>query len=108
MKWMNFGEKGRLLASMSVSRMINAYRNPKKLEFQSILIIKPDEIGDMCYSTHVFQMVKKQYPASKISLICKSYGQALLNSDKNIDTFYFNDTSNTISSSLQTTDELKK
>ena len=36
------------------------------------------------------------------------YGLSPINSDKNIDTFYFNDTSDTISSSLQTNDELKK
>lgn len=74
-----------MLASMTVSRAINAYRNPAKLDFERILFIRMDEIGDMIYSTHIFEMVRKQFPKAKITLLCKSYGKALLKSDRNID-----------------------
>ena len=82
---MNFKIKGVYLASMTVSRIINAYRDPSKLQYQRILVIKEDEIGDMCYSTHVFQMLRRQFPDAKITLICKSYGKALIKSTTDID-----------------------
>ena len=85
MKWMNYGEKAKLLASMMASRLLNAYQNPLKIPFQHILFIRLDEIGDLCNTTHVFRMIRRQYPQAKTTLLCKSYGKELLASNLDID-----------------------
>jgi ADP-heptose:LPS heptosyltransferase len=84
MKWINMGEKVKLLASMMTSRLINSFRNPANLDYQNILCIKDDEIGDVCYSLHIFKMLKKQFPQSSITVLCKSYSAPLLKSDPSI------------------------
>ena len=81
MKWINFTEKSKLVLSMATSRLINSFRNPSLLTYSNILCIKDDEIGDMCYSLHVFEMLRKQYPEAKITLLCKSYCLPLVSAD---------------------------
>lgn len=85
---MNFKEKRVLMASVIASKLINGYRNPSKMQYQRILFIKQDEIGDVCYSTHVFRMIRLQYPKAEISLLCKTYGKELLKASPDIDRFY--------------------
>jgi ADP-heptose:LPS heptosyltransferase len=85
LKGINITEKTRLTLSMLVSRMINAMRNPALISYQTILCIKDDEIGDMCYATPVFEMLRKQYPSAIITLICKPFNKAFLHADRNID-----------------------
>ncbi len=84
MKWINFNEKTKLVASMLTSRLINAYRNPSLLNYRNILCIKDDEIGDMCYSLHVFKMLRNQYPEAEITVFCKPYCVPLLKSDPSV------------------------
>lgn len=63
---------------MVTSRLINGYGSHSQLRFNNILCIKDDEIGDMCYSLHVFQMLRNQYPDAVITVFCKSYCVSLL------------------------------
>lgn len=44
-----------------------------------ILCIRRDEIGDMCYTLHVFDMLRAQYPEAEITLLCKPFAITLLN-----------------------------
>ena len=41
------------------------------MDFTNILFIRMDEIGDMCYSMHVFKLIKERYPQAKLTLWCK-------------------------------------
>ncbi len=72
-------------ASAIISQLINSGRNPQKLSFKNILFIKDDEIGDLCYSIPVFAMIKKQYPESKTTLLCKPFAKDLVKADQNLD-----------------------
>lgn len=56
-----------------------------KKSLKEILIIKLDEIGDMAVSTHVFQLLKNEFPEAKITLVCKSFLVPLIKSDPNLD-----------------------
>ena len=84
MKLINFREKSTLVASMLTSRLINSFRNPSLLKYHNILCIKDDEIGDMCYSLHVFKMLRNQYPDANITVLCKPYSVPLLQSDPSV------------------------
>jgi ADP-heptose:LPS heptosyltransferase len=86
MKWINWKEKSKLVASMITSRLINSFRNPSLLSYSNILVIKNDEIGDMCYSLHVFAMLRKQYPNARMTVFCKAYALPLLSADPSINT----------------------
>ncbi len=68
-------------SSIICSKWINKNKDPKKLEYKSILIIKLDEIGDVVNSLHVFELLKKEYPASQITLWCKPFIAPLVKSD---------------------------
>ncbi len=52
---------------------------------KKIIIVKWDEIGDMATSTHVFEILRKNYPESEITLLCKPFVKSLIACDKNID-----------------------
>ncbi len=73
------------LASMLLSKTINGTKDLSAIKPQHILCIKQDEIGDMCYSLHVFDMLKKQFPDAKVSLLCKPFAITLLNNNPHID-----------------------
>lgn len=51
-----------------------------------ILVIREDEIGDMCYSLHVFEMLARQYPHAQVTLLCKSFVQSLVMGNPHIHT----------------------
>jgi len=72
-------------ASAIITQLINSGRNPKKLLFETVLFIKDDEIGDLCYSIPVFAMMRKQYPMAKMTLLCKPFAKGLVEADPNID-----------------------
>jgi ADP-heptose:LPS heptosyltransferase len=71
MNYLQYLDKFQYLLSIGLSRFINRNKNPKHLTFQSILFIRMDEIGDMCYSLHVFKIIKDQYPNAHLTLWCK-------------------------------------
>ncbi|MFM7015320.1 MAG: glycosyltransferase family 9 protein [Bacteroidota bacterium] len=73
------------VASILLSKLINRRKKLEKLKIESVLVIRQDEIGDMCYSTHAFSLLKKQYPNAKITVWCKPAAAALIQHDPNID-----------------------
>lgn len=78
-------EKLVYFSSSVLSRIINGKKDLRALTFKNILCIKLDEIGDLCYTLHVFGMLKKQYPQSNITLLCKPFAASLTRNDPNID-----------------------
>jgi len=70
--------------SLVLTTFINGKKDISKLTPAHILCIKEDEIGDMCYTMHVFDMLKRQFPLAKISLLCKPASVTLLNNNSAI------------------------
>lgn len=57
-------------------------------DFSKILVVKWDEIGDMATATHVFELLRKQYPYAVIDVLCKPFVKGLIINDPNINTIY--------------------
>lgn len=74
-----FPEKTVYLASLLLSKVINRNKPLHAISPKKILVIKLDEIGDMCYALHVFDMLKAQFPATETTLLCKPFAVSLLN-----------------------------
>ncbi len=72
-------------AGILCSKWINLFKRPQKLNFQSILVVKLDEIGDMVNALHVFDLLKQSYPHAGITVWCKPFNRSLLQSDPSID-----------------------
>ncbi len=70
---------------MLLTTMINRNKDVRSFSFQNILCTREDEIGDLCYSLHVFKSLKKQFPDAKITLLCKPFAIPLVKNDPNID-----------------------
>jgi ADP-heptose:LPS heptosyltransferase len=87
MKWKIFTwkEKAIYASSMLLSKFINANKNFSQQQPNRILCIKLDEIGDLCYSLHVFQLLKQSHPQAEITLLCKPFAVSLVAKDPNID-----------------------
>ena len=81
----NYQEKLIYGSSFLLSRLINGNKSLKEIPVQNILVVKLDEIGDLCYSLHVFDALKLKYPNSKITLLCKSFCNALVEAHPSID-----------------------
>lgn len=79
-----FPDKVIYLASIALSKLINRGKNPKSIAFNNILVIRQDEIGDMCYSVHIFKLLRDQYPNSKITVWCKPAATGIIKHDGNI------------------------
>ena len=77
----NWREKLVYLFSMLLSKSINSNKDIHAIDPKHILCIRQDEIGDMCYTLHVFEMLKKQFPHSKVTLLCKPFAITLLNNN---------------------------
>lgn len=73
------------ITSILCSKLINRRKDPLKLEYYRILIIKLDEIGDVVNSMHVFELLKAEYPNSEITLWCKSFIPTLISANPYID-----------------------
>jgi heptosyltransferase-2 len=86
-------EKLIYFTSMLLSKTINGKKDISAYKPQHILCIKQDEIGDVCYSLHVFDMLRRQFPEAKITLLCKPFAITLLNNNPAIThlTSNFND-----------------
>ena len=72
--------------SSLVSRLINGKKELRDISYKKILCIKLDEIGDLCYSVHVFSMLKKQFPEAEITLLCKPFAVSLTQFDSSLNT----------------------
>jgi ADP-heptose:LPS heptosyltransferase len=70
---------------MMISKFINGNKNARKLSFKNILCIRQDEIGDLCYSLHVFKMLGTQFPKAKLSVLCNLVATPLVTHDPDID-----------------------
>jgi ADP-heptose:LPS heptosyltransferase len=46
-----------------------------------LLVVKWDEIGDMATSTHVFELLKKKYPDTQLTVLCKPFVKPLIQND---------------------------
>lgn len=77
-------EKLIYLVSMLLSKAINRNKDIRTFVPKHILCIRQDEIGDMCYSLHVFTMLRKQFPDAKLTLLCRPSSITLLNNNPNI------------------------
>ncbi len=77
-------EKYVYFISVLVSKLINRFKNPHQQSYNTILVVKLDEIGDMVTSLHVFEFLKVSYPDANITLWCKSFITPLVKNDPNI------------------------
>src|SRR6478609_7487010 len=86
-------EKLIYFTSMLLSKAINGSKDIRGYTPEHILCIKQDEIGDVCYTLHVFDMLRKQFPEAKITLLCKPFAITLMNNNPAIThlTSNFND-----------------
>ncbi len=86
----SFQDKIIYSCSILLSQFINRGKNPRNEDFKTILIIRQDEIGDLCYSTPLFELLKKQYPKAYITLWCRSFAVNLVQNDPHLDKVLFN------------------
>ncbi|MCU0443002.1 MAG: glycosyltransferase family 9 protein [Bacteroidia bacterium] len=82
----NWQEKLRYAISMLLSKWINRNGHLHPFNPNQILVIREDEIGDMCYSMHVFEMLTSQYPHAQVTVLCKPFVQSLLMGNPHIHT----------------------
>ena len=80
----NFREKLIYALSMLQTRLVNAGKKPSTLNPKHILVVKLDEIGDLCYALHVFDLLHQKYPNAKITVLCKPYAASLLENNPSI------------------------
>ena len=83
-----FQDKIIYACSILLSRLINRGKDPQEMDFKTILILRQDEIGDLCYSTPIFEMLRLRYPKAKISLWCRPFAVSLVQNDPNLDTVF--------------------
>ncbi|MFA9214510.1 MAG: glycosyltransferase family 9 protein [Candidatus Methylacidiphilales bacterium] len=80
----NWKEKAIYGASVILSKLINGKRNINAFTPKKIVCIKLDEIGDLCYCLHVFDLLKQAYPNAQITVLCKPFAVNLLANNPNI------------------------
>lgn len=77
-------EKINNACSVLLTKFINGHKNLKDIPVQCILIIKTDEIGDLCYAQHVIDILKTEYTHAEITLICKPYAITLVHNNPHL------------------------
>lgn len=77
---MQFNLKEKLVYSLSMllTRFLNRGKNLEHFIPKNILVVKLDEIGDLCYALHVFDLLKMRYPNATITVLCKPFAASLL------------------------------
>ena len=70
---------------MLITSWINRNMELKKQQVASILCTREDEIGDVCYSMHVFRLLKMQFPGSRITFLCKQQAADLVRHCPDVD-----------------------
>lgn len=78
----NVKEKILFAANAFCSKWINPKKTPSN--FQSILVVKLDEIGDMVMCMHLFPLIKLKYPNAQLDVLCKPLCTDLLINNPNI------------------------
>lgn len=66
------------LGNVLLSRWVNSGKNIATYVPRNILCVKWDEIGDMATCTHVFTLLKKRFPHSKLHVLTKPYSSPLI------------------------------
>lgn len=61
------------------------FRKGFHTDIKTILIVKWDEIGDMATTTHVFKLLRNDYPDADITLLCKNFVKPLVVHDPHLD-----------------------
>ena len=77
--------KEQLLFAANIIINILFFKQKLNSPIRSILVVKLDEIGDMAACTHVFKLLKNQFPNAPIELLCKPFVKSLVENDPNID-----------------------
>ncbi len=78
-------EKLLYFCNLLLSRLINAGKSSRSIQPTSILCVKLDEIGDMATALGVFSALKKSFPASSITVLCKPFAGSLLRNNPHVD-----------------------
>jgi len=60
------------------SSLINSTKDLRAQNFEKILIVKLDEIGDMLYILHVIDALRESYPEGQIDIWCKKMNNGLV------------------------------
>lgn len=76
-------EKVLFFRNMLASKFLNKRKG--ELVPKTILVVKWDEFGDMATSTHVFELLKRKFPSSNLTLLCKPFVRSLVENDPFID-----------------------
>lgn len=71
------------MANVLVDRLF--FKKGYGADIKTILVVKWDEIGDMATATHVFGLLRKEYPQAQITLLCKNFVKSLIENDPSID-----------------------
>ena len=71
--------------SILLSRWINRGKKATGSEYQRILVIRLDEIGDLCYSGPVLEALRQRYPKAEITLWCQPFAKALISANPFLD-----------------------
>lgn len=64
--------------STVLTRIINGRKNLRTMTFNRILIIRLDEIGDLCYTGPALEALRQRFPAAEITLWCKPFARGLV------------------------------
>lgn len=63
--------------SVVLTRILNLGKHPERLNFKRILVLRFDEIGDLCYTSPVFKMLRARDPDAEITFWCRGFGKEL-------------------------------
>lgn len=72
------------LGSMTLSRLLRPKNTGKTLVVNRILCFKEDEIGDFMYAIPVFETLKRRFPESEITVLCRPFGVQLLKENPHV------------------------
>lgn len=61
------------------------FRSKPGEDVSSILVVKWDEIGDMAACTHVFGLLKTEYPGATLHVLCKPFVAGMITCDPHVD-----------------------
>lgn len=66
------------LLSILLSKIINRGKEPSSIDPQRILVIRLDEIGDICYTLPALQLLRNRYSKAEITLWCRPFARSLV------------------------------
>lgn len=83
---MTEAQKDKLIYALSIvlSRLINRRKKSSELVINEVLLIRRDEIGDLCYTLPAIEALKLRLPNARISFWCRPFAEALLKAHPSI------------------------